>query len=107
MIKAEVMGRLTRDPEARAYGKGNKSGTLVRMCIACDNSHGKDEDTIFLDCVAFNGLGEVAENYLSKGDLVYVSGRLKPNEYDRKDKTHVETVSLMVDSIELCGSKEK
>jgi single-strand DNA-binding protein len=92
---AQVLGRLTRNPETRQAGPNN---TVCKFSLAWttrikrgDNYEDKPN---YLNCEAWNGQGEVIQNYLSKGMMVYVSGDLEYQSW--QDGTTGETKSTML-----------
>src|ERR1035438_6805070 len=83
-----LIGRLTRDPELRY----TPSGTAVCNLALATNRYGTDpsgerkEDTDYHDVVAWDqatrNLGELCSQYLQKGRLVYVEGRMQTRSWD-------------------------
>ena len=85
MNKFEIIGRLTKDAEIR-YTKENKK--VVSFTIAVNNSK---EDSTFFKINAFNGTADLIEQYTKKGDLIYIDGIIKNNNYeDKEGKKHFE-----------------
>lgn len=76
-----LMGRLTRDPEQRATSTGK---TVVNFSIAVDRV-GQDDSADFFDITAWEKLGELVMQYLSKGRRVLVQGRLRQDSWDDKE----------------------
>lgn len=76
-----LMGRLTRDPEQRSTGSGK---TIVSFSIAVDR-FGQDDGADFFDVTAWEKLGELVMQYLSKGRRVLVQGRLRQDNWDDKE----------------------
>jgi primosomal replication protein N len=70
-----LVGRLTRDPELRATPDGI---SVVRFTLAVDRGMraGEERQTDFFDIVAFRQLADNVANYVTKGRLVLVEGRL-------------------------------
>jgi single-strand DNA-binding protein len=76
-----LMGRLTRDPEQRTTTSGK---TIASFSIAVDR--GGDSDTAdFFNITAWEKLGELVMQYLSKGRRVLVQGRLRQDSWDDKE----------------------
>lgn len=76
--KALLIGRLTRDPESRALTTG-KSLTFFGMAtdrFFTDKSGQKQQQTEFHNIVLFGRLADIASQYLKKGSLVLIEGRL-------------------------------
>jgi single-strand DNA-binding protein len=76
-----LMGRLTRDPEQRTTGTGK---TIVSFSIAVDRG-GQDDTADFFNINAWEKLGELVMQYLSKGRRVLVQGRLRQDRWDDKE----------------------
>lgn len=76
-----LMGRLTRDPEQRTTASGK---TVVSFSLAVDRG-GQDDQADFFDITAWEKLGELVMQYLSKGRRVLVQGRLRQDSWDDKE----------------------
>lgn len=76
-----LMGRLTRDPEQRTTTTGK---TIASFSIAVDRG-GQDDAADFFDITAWEKLGELVVQYLSKGRRVLVQGRLRQDSWDDKE----------------------
>lgn len=76
-----LMGRLTRDPEQRTTGTGK---SIVSFSIAVDRG-GQDDEADFFNVNAWEKLGELVMQYLSKGRRVLVQGRLRQDRWDDKE----------------------
>lgn len=76
-----LMGRLTRDPEQRTTGSGK---SIVSFSIAVDRG-GQDDEADFFNVNAWEKLGELVMQYLSKGRRVLVQGRLRQDRWDDKE----------------------
>lgn len=76
-----LLGRLTRDPEQRTTPSGR---TVVGFSIAVDRA-GQDDQADFFDVTAWEKLGELVMQYLSKGRRVLVQGRLRQDSWDDKE----------------------
>lgn len=79
MNKVMLMGRLTRDPEAK-YTQTNMNMTL--FTIAVNRRTKNDEKSAdFFNIVAWNKTGEFVNKYFKKGQQVAIIGRLSTREY--------------------------
>jgi single-strand DNA-binding protein len=76
-----LMGRLTRDPEQRSTTTGK---TIVSFGIAVDRG-GQADEADFFNVNAWEKLGELVMQYLSKGRRVLVQGRLRQDRWDDKE----------------------
>jgi len=87
--KAILIGRLGADPELR-YTTDGTSVASFNMATSetwKDKGGNKQEKTEWHRVVAWRRLGEIAGEYLKKGSLVYIEGRIRSREYDAKDGT--------------------
>lgn len=91
-----LMGRLTRDPEVRTTSTGK---TITSFSIAVDRG-GQDDQADFFDVTAWEKLGELVSQYLSKGRRCLVQGRLRQDSWDDKEtgkkRSKVEVVATDV-----------
>lgn len=76
-----LLGRLTRDPESRTTTSGK---SVVSFSIAVDRA-GQDDQADFFDVTAWEKLGDLVMQYLSKGRRVLVQGRLRQDSWDDKE----------------------
>lgn len=88
-----LMGRLTRDPEQRTTTSGR---TVVSFSIAVDRQT-QDDQADFFDVTAWEKLGELVKQYLSKGRRVLVQGRLRQDSWEDKEtgkrRSRIEVVA--------------
>lgn len=101
-----LVGRLTRDPEM----KYTQSGIAVtRFTLACDRPFtGQDgkREADFIDCVVWRKQAENAAQYLKKGFLTGVEGRLQISSYDDKDGQKRYRAEVVADSVRFLESKK-
>ncbi|MDB5067628.1 MAG: single-strand binding protein [Chloroflexi bacterium] len=92
--RAEIIGRLTRDPELRYTPTGKP---VAQMAIATNADLGKDEngerrETVeYHDVVMWGTTAETTARYLSKGRLVFVEGRLQTRSWEHEGITRRRT----------------
>lgn len=85
--KVILVGRLTQDPEERSLPSGR---TVTNFSMATnrvynDKDGNKQEETEYHDIVYFGKTAEVAAQYLSKGKMCLVEGRLQTRSWEDKD----------------------
>lgn len=94
-----LIGRLTRDPELRYTASGVAVTTFT---LAVDrpyaNSQGERE-TDFINIVTWRGLAENCANYLKKGRLTAVDGRLQIRNYDNNEGRKVYVSEVVADHV--------
>lgn len=90
--QCNFIGRLGRDVEVR-YTQNGKA--VANFSIACTEKRKDQEFTEWINIVAWDKLAEISEKYLSKGSLVYVSGKYQTRKWqdnDGKDRYATEIV---------------
>lgn len=91
-----LMGRLTRDPEVRTTTTGK---TIASFSLAVDRG-GQEDAADFFDITAWEKLGELVSQYLSKGRRCLVQGRLRQDSWEDKEtgkkRSKVEVVATDV-----------
>lgn len=98
-----VIGHLGRDPEQRDLPSGKR---ITSFNVAYTDKYEKDDNkkTMWFRCTIFaEKLGEVAMQYLHKGDAVQIVGRLKLNEFLGKDGVMKSSLELNVQDLVMLG----
>lgn len=103
--KVILMGNLTRDVETRTTPSGQ---TVSNFSLAVSRSwKGQDgqtqEQTSFINCVAWGKVGEIIAQYTSKGTPLLVSGRLDQRSYEDKDGNKRQAVEVVVEDFNFIG----
>ena len=82
--RAELIGRLGRDPDMRYTPEGH---VVTKFSVATDRptKPGADPETDWHQVVCWGPLAEFAGQYLGKGRLVYIAGRITYRSWDGKD----------------------
>ena len=100
-----LVGRLTRDPELRNTNTGNSVCTFT---LAVDNrtkNTDGSKSASFIPCVVFSQQAENVTQFVKKGSLVGVEGRLQQRSYDRKDGTKATVIEVICDSVQFLEPK--
>ena len=101
-----LIGRLTRDPELRYSPSGV---AIANFTLAIDrrfkNAQGEKE-TDFIPCVVFRQLAELCANYLAKGRLAAVDGRIQVSTYNDKDGQKRWTTEVIAEDVRFLSPKE-
>jgi single-strand DNA-binding protein len=91
--RVQLIGRLGKDPESKFTPTGKK---VTHFSLAVSNRW-KDkggetkESTEWVNVEAWGRLGEVCQEYLKKGSLIFLEGRLKTDKYEEKGETRYYT----------------
>jgi len=101
--KIMLIGRLVRDPELKYTPQGIP---VAKFTLAVDRPYKNqagDTKTDFIDVVVWRALAQTCSQYLSKGRLVFVEGRLQVRSYEAQDGTKrkaYEVVAAIVQFLE-------
>jgi single-strand DNA-binding protein len=107
--KVIIVGHLGRDPEVRYTPSGS---AVANFSVATsetwkDKTTGeKKERTEWHRIVAWDKLGERCGEYLSKGRLVYVEGRLQTRSYDDKDGVKRYSTEIIANDVQFLGGRD-
>jgi single-strand DNA-binding protein len=91
--KVMLIGRLGKEPETRLTPNGKK---ICSFSMAVDHRWKADSgevksSTNWFNIEVWGRLGEICQQYLHKGRLVYIEGRLQTDRYEVKGETHYFT----------------
>lgn len=110
--KVILVGRLGKDPEVRSTPSGQ---TVAKFSLATDEkftdkSGTKQERTEWHNIVAWGRLGEICGQYLKKGRLVYIEGKIQTDSWDDKEsgqkKYRTEIIANEMKMLERKGDGE-
>ncbi|MGD0229057.1 MAG: single-stranded DNA-binding protein [Syntrophorhabdales bacterium] len=103
--KVILIGRLGADPEMRYTADGIPVATFrVATTETRKNKDGaKVEQTEWHRIVAWRKLGEISGEYLKKGKLVYVEGRIQSREYEGRDGIKRRTFEIVATAMKMLG----
>jgi single-strand DNA-binding protein len=98
--RVQLIGRLGKEPESRFTPNGKKVAHFS-LAISQRRKSGSEtkEYTEWVNVEAWGRLGEIAQQYLKKGSLVYIEGRLKTDKYEDKGgetKYFSKVIALMM-----------
>ena len=105
--KAIILGNLGRDPEIRTIPSGARVATFsVATNRRWQSRSGEmQEDTQWHRIVAWDKLAEIAEQYLKKGDRIYVEGRLQYREWDDQNGQKRYTTEIVARELVMLGGR--
>ena len=104
--RVQLIGRLGKDPESKFTPTGKK---VAHFSLAVSNrwkdkSGETKESTEWVNIEAWGRLGEVCQEYLKKGSLIFLEGRLKTDKYEDKGETKYFT-KIVAQSLEFLDKK--
>ena len=106
--KAMVIGHLGADPEMRYTANGNAVTTFnVATSRQFQGPDGeRREETEWFRVVTWNRLAETCSQYLSKGRLVYVEGRMQTRSWEGQDGQKRYTTELIAQEVKVLGGRD-
>ena len=104
--KVQLIGRLGADPELKYSPAGKAQATISLATNEAwkDADGNKKEATDWHRVVAWGKLAEIMGQYLKKGSLVYVEGKIKTRSYEQ-DGTKKYITEVNVHGMEMLGGK--
>ncbi|MGH9743299.1 MAG: single-stranded DNA-binding protein [Candidatus Acidiferrum sp.] len=105
--KVILVGRLGRDPETR-YTTGGQA--VANFSLATDHSY-KDRNgerqkrTEWHKIVAWRKLAEIIQQYLKKGSLVYIEGRIETREWQDKEGQKRYSTEIIANEMRMLGGR--
>ncbi len=105
--RVQLIGNLTRDPELRYTPQGTavcSFGLATNRGWTTDNGE-KKEEAEFHKIVAWNKLGELCSQLLTKGRKVYVEGRLSTKSWTGQDGAQRTTTEIVIDDMIILDSR--
>lgn len=107
--KTILVGNCGRDPELRYLpdGKAACSISIATTSRRKDKQSGENIETTEWHRVQFfDKLAEIVGQYVKKGSLIYVEGRLKYGKFTNKDGIEQNTCDIIANEMQLLGGKE-
>jgi single-strand DNA-binding protein len=106
--KCFLIGRLSKDPEVRYI----QDGTAVANFSIATNEVWKDKNgekvqkTDWHNIVAWKRLGEICAEYLKKGSLVYIEGKISNSKYTDKEGVVKYKSEIVASTMKMLGGKQ-
>ena len=104
--KAIVLGNLGQDPDVRSTSSGQMVAnfSLATNRSWTDRNGQRQEQTEWHKIVAWAKLAEIIEQYLKKGDQVYIEGRLQTRSWEDKSGEKRDTTEIVAQEMVMLGS---
>jgi single-strand DNA-binding protein len=107
--KVMIIGHLGRDPEMRYTPSGrpvtNFSVATSRTWKTSDGE--RREETEWFNVVAWGSLAEICNEYLTKGQQVYIEGRLQTRQWEDDEGNKRKTVEVVAKEMIMLGDRKK
>lgn len=101
--KVFIIGRLTADPQVRTTPSGQSvsSFSVATNRVWTDKSGQKKEETEFHNVVVWGRQAEVASQFLIKGSMVMIEGRLQTRTWQDKEGQNRKTTEIISERLQL------
>ncbi|MGL3848867.1 single-stranded DNA-binding protein [Staphylococcus aureus] len=100
-----LVGRLTKDPEYRTTPSGVSVATFTLAVNRTFTNAQGEREADFVNCVVFRRQADNVNNYLSKGSLAGVDGRLQSRNYENQEGRRVFVTEVVCDSVKFLEPK--
>jgi single-strand DNA-binding protein len=107
--KVMIIGNLGRDPEMRYTPSGRPVTTFsVATSRTWNTSEGeKHVETEWFNVVAWSNLAEICKQYLTKGQQVYIEGRLQTRRWDDQEGNKHTSVEIVANEMIILGERRE
>ncbi|UTF67252.1 single-stranded DNA-binding protein [Staphylococcus epidermidis] len=105
--RAVLVGRLTKDPEFRQTASGVSVTTFTLAVNRTFKNKNGEREADFINIVVFRQQAENVNNYLSKGSLAGVDGRIQSRSYDNNEGQRVFVTEVVADNVQFLDSGNK
>ncbi|CAC5558020.1 TPA: single-stranded DNA-binding protein [Staphylococcus aureus] len=100
-----LVGRLTKNPEYRTTPSGVSVATFTLAVNRTFTNAQGEREADFVNCVVFRRQADNVNNYLSKGSLAGVDGRLQSRNYENQEGRRVFVTEVVCDSVQFLEPK--
>ncbi|MBV6397082.1 MAG: Single-stranded DNA-binding protein [Anaerolineales bacterium] len=107
--KVMIIGHLGRDPEMR-YTPSGKPVTTFAVAVSRSWNSGDGErhtETEWFNIVAWSNLAETCKQYLTKGMLVYIEGRLQTRKWEDKEGQKHSSVEVVANEMTMLSERRE
>ncbi|MEW5829011.1 MAG: single-stranded DNA-binding protein [Chloroflexota bacterium] len=107
--KVMIIGHLGRDPEMRYTPSGRPVTTFtVATSRSWNSANGeRHSETEWFNVVAWGNLAEICKQYLTKGQQVYIEGRLQTRKWDDKEGVKHTSVEIVANEMMMLGDRRE
>lgn len=108
--KVILVGNMGKDPEMRSFPSGER---VASFSVATSRkwrdkvNREEKQNTEWHNIIAFGKLAEICDQYLHKGDQVYIEGYLKTDKYTSKDGIERYTTKIIAEQLQMLGGKRE
>ncbi|WRN65456.1 single-stranded DNA-binding protein [Staphylococcus aureus] len=100
-----LVGRLTKDPEIQNHSLRCECSDIHSCSKSYVHECSREREADFINCVVFRRQADNVNNYLSKGSLAGVDGRLQSRNYENQEGRRVFVTEVVCDSVQFLEPK--
>lgn len=100
-----LIGRITHEPELKETDNGTKVANITLAVPRGYKNQNGEYDTDFISCSLWRGIAENTVNYVKKGDLIAVKGRLQTHDIELEDETKKRYVEVIAERVTFLSKK--
>lgn len=105
MNRVVLVGRMTKDPELRFTPSGVAVANFTLAVNRPFSNQEGDREADFINCVVWRRPAENVANFLKKGSLAGVDGRIQTRSFEGQDGKRVYITEVIADSVQFLESK--
>lgn len=105
MNKVVLIGRLTKDPELKFTPGNGTAVTTITLAVDKYNSATKQREADFISVTIWGKQAEATANYMTKGSLMAISGRIQTRTYDDKEGNKRYVTEVVANETSFLSSK--
>lgn len=101
-----LVGRLTKDPELRTTPSGVEVGNFTLAVNRTFTNQNGEREADFINCIVFRKQAVNVNQYLSKGKLAGIVGRLQTRSYENKEGQKVYVTEVVCENVQFLEPKD-
>lgn len=101
--KVMIIGNVGKEPEMRFTPSGNP---VTSFSVAVNSKFGESETTEWFNIVAWKKLAETCNQYLQKGQQIYVEGRLQTRTWEGDDGVKHYRTEIIASQVQFLGKRK-
>ena len=102
--RVEIIGNVGKEPEMRFTPAGK---AVTSFSVAVNSKYGENESTEWFNIVSWNKLAETCNQFLSKGQQVFVEGRLQTRSWEDNDSQKHYKTEVIANKVLFLGQRKQ
>lgn len=102
-----LVGRMTKDADLRYTQSGEAVANFTVAVNRPFRNKNGEQEADFINCVAWRKQAENLANYMRKGSLIGVDGRIQTRSYDNQEGKRIYVTEVLAENIQFLSSKNE